>query len=104
MSSPFSQCRNNKQYSSDSDSESEERIYTTYNPIQATFFILPDLTFFDAIIALDLLKQVGVSLCLASGQLKWGTEVEQIDFHTCPDFNFTNVDCSDAPPSVKSVF
>jgi len=50
--------------------------------LKATFFLLPDLTSFDAIIGLDLLKQAGASLCLASGQLKWGSEAEQIDFHT----------------------
>jgi len=72
--------------------------------LKATFFLLPDLSSFDGIIGLDLLKQAGVSLCLASGQLKWGTEVESIDFHTCPDVNFTEVDCSDAPPLVRKAF
>jgi len=38
--------------------------------LKATFFILPDLSSFDAIVGLDLFKQAGVSLCLASGHLK----------------------------------
>lgn len=72
--------------------------------LKATFFLLPDLTSFDAIVGLDLLKQAGASLCLASGKLKWGSGAEQIDFHTCPDVNFTKVDCSDAPPLIKDAF
>jgi len=72
--------------------------------IKATFFILPDLTSFDAIVGLDLLKQAGVSFCLASGQLKWGSEVEEIDFHTCPAVNFTNVDFSDASHLIRGAF
>jgi len=59
---------------------------------------------FDGIIGLDLLVQAGASLCLASGQLKWGTEVEEISFHTCADVNFTDIDFSDAPASVRSTF
>jgi len=27
-----------------------------------------------------------------------------LTFITCPDVNFTNVDCSDPPPSIKSIF
>jgi len=72
--------------------------------VKATFFILPDLSTFDGIIGLDLLAQAGASLCLASGQLKWGTEVEKISFHKCTDVNFTDVDCSDAPASVRETF
>jgi len=66
--------------------------------LKATFFVLPDLSSFDAIVGLDLLKQAGVSLWLASGHLKWGNEVEKVEFQSCTDVNFTNVDCSDAPP------
>jgi len=69
--------------------------------LKATLFILPD---FDAIIGLDLLKQAGPSLCLASGRFKWGTEEEKIDFHSCPNVNFTEVDCPDAPPLVRKSF
>jgi len=72
--------------------------------LKATFFILPDLSSFDAIVGLDLLKQAGVSLCLASGHLKWGNEVEKVEFQSCPDVNFTNVDCSDAPPLARDAF
>jgi len=72
--------------------------------IKATFFILSDLSTFDGIIGLDLLTQAGASLCLKSGSLKWGTEVKEISFHTCADVNFTNVDCSDAPPVIKDAF
>jgi len=72
--------------------------------LKATFFILPDLSSFDAIVALDLLKQAGVSLCLASGHLKWGNEVEKVEFQSCPNVNFTNVDCSDAPPLARDAF
>lgn len=46
--------------------------------IKATFFILSDLSSFDGIIGHDLSKQGGASLCLASGQLKWGTEADYI--------------------------
>jgi len=59
--------------------------------LKATFFILPDLSSFDAIVGLDLLKQAAVSLCLASGHLKWGNEVEKVEFQSCTDVNFTNV-------------
>jgi len=72
--------------------------------LKATFFILPDLSTFDGIIGHDLLKEAEASLCLASGRLKWGSEDEQISFHTCSDVNHTTVDCSDAPPSVKEDF
>jgi len=72
--------------------------------LNATFFILPDLSSFDAIIGLDLLKQAGTSLCLASGRLKWYTEEEKIDFHSCPNVNFTEVDCPEAPPLVRKAF
>jgi len=70
----------------------------------ATFFLLPDLSTFDGIVGLDLLTQSGVSLCLSSGQLKCGTETEQIEFHRCADVNFTNVDCADVPDAVKDAF
>jgi len=72
--------------------------------LKATFFILPDLSSFDAIVGLDLLKQAGVSLCLASGHLKWGNEVEKVEFQSCTDVNFTNVDCPDAPPLARDAF
>jgi len=72
--------------------------------LKATFFILPDLSSFDAIVGLDLLKQAGASLCLASGHIKWGNKEEKIDFHSCPNVNFTEVDCSDAPPLVRKTF
>ncbi|KAH8280012.1 hypothetical protein KR054_009050 [Drosophila jambulina] len=72
--------------------------------LEATFFILPDLSSFDAIIGLDLLKQAGASLCLVSGHLRWGNGEEKIDFHPCPDVNFTEVYCSDAPPFVRNAF
>jgi len=62
------------------------------------------LSSFDAIIGLDLLKQAGASLCLASRRLIWGTEEEKIDFHSCPNVNFTEVDCPDAPPLVRKAF
>lgn len=48
-------------------------------------FILPDLSSFDGIVAFDLLKQAGVCLCLHPGHLKWGTELEKIAFHGCPE-------------------
>jgi len=72
--------------------------------LKATFFILPDLSSFDAIVGLDLLKQAGVSLCLASGHLKWGNEVENVEFQSCTDVNFTNVDGPDAPPLARNAF
>jgi len=71
---------------------------------KATFFLLPDLPHFHGIIGLDLLVQARASLCLASGHLKWGTEVEEISFHTCADVNFTDIDCSDAPAWVQNTF
>lgn len=39
-------------------------------------------------------SQSGALLYLASGQLKWDTEIVQIDFHTCPDVNLIYVDGS----------
>jgi len=60
--------------------------------LKATFFILPDFTIFDGIIGADVLTQAGASLCLASGLLKWGQEVEKISFNKCTDVNFTNVE------------
>jgi len=72
--------------------------------LKTTFFILPDLSSFYAIIGIDLLKQAGASLCQASGHPNLGTEKEKIDFHSCPDINFTEVDCSDAPPLVRKAF
>ncbi|KAH8261987.1 hypothetical protein KR038_000784 [Drosophila bunnanda] len=56
----------------------------------ATFFILPDVSSFDAIIGLDLLKQAGASICLASGHLKWGSEVEKLEFHHAPTSPYNN--------------
>jgi len=62
--------------------------------LKATFFILPDLSSFDAIGGLDLLKQAGVSPCLAPGHLKWGNEVEKVEFQSC----------TDAPPLASDAF
>lgn len=78
-----------------------QKCFVSLFNLKETFFVLPDLSTFDGIIGHDLLKQAEASLCLASGRLKWGSEDEQISFHTCSDVNHTNVDCSDAPPSVK---
>jgi hypothetical protein len=72
--------------------------------VKATFFILPELSTFDGIIGLDLLAQAGASLCLSSAQLRWGTEVEKIFFHKCANVNFTDIDCADAPVSVRNTF
>jgi len=72
--------------------------------VKATFFILPDLSTFEGIIGLDLLAQAGTSLCLASSQLKWGTEVEKIFFHKCADVNFTDVDYAEVPGLVREAF
>jgi len=58
----------------------------------------------DAIVGLDLLKQAGVPLGLASGHLKWGNEVEKVEFQSCFDVNFTNVDCFDASPLARDAF
>jgi len=81
-----------------------KKCFVSLFDLKATFFILPDLSSFDAIVGLDLLKQAGVSLCLASGHIKWGNKEEKIDFHSCPDVNFTELDCSDAPPLVRKTF
>jgi len=81
-----------------------KKCFVSLFDLKATFFILPDLSSFDAIIGLDLLKQAGASLCLASGHLRWGNGEEKIEFHPCPDVNFTEVDCSDAPPLVRNAF
>jgi len=67
-------------------------------------FFLPNLSTFDGIIGLDLLTQAGALLCLSSGQLKCGSVTEPIEFHRCADVNFTNVDCADAPDSIKETF
>jgi len=78
----------------------KKKCFVSIFNLKATFFILPDFTIFAA----DLLTQAGSSLCLASAQLKWGKEVEKISFHKCTNVNFTNVECSDAPPLVKKAF
>lgn len=61
--------------------------------MKADFFLLPDLATFDGI-GLGMLKKTGASLCLASGQLEWGSDVEQIHFDSCVNANLSDVDCS----------
>jgi len=72
--------------------------------LYSAFFILPDLSSFGGITGIDMLKQAGLSLYLASGHLKWGTEVEEISFHKGPDVNFTYMYCSNADTLVKNAF
>lgn len=60
-----------------------QKCFVSLFNVKTVFFLLPDLSTFVEIVGLDLLTQAGASLCLVSGQLKWGTEVEPISFHSC---------------------
>lgn len=69
-----------------------------------TFFLLPNLTTFDGIIGLDLLKQTDVVLDLKNKYLITNNGSEIIKFLKCSDVNFTNVDDIIVPQDIKEKF
>lgn len=68
------------------------------------FFILEDLSTFDGIIGLDLLTQVGATICLKSNRNRFESESETIKFHKCENVNFTRVDDIEVPLVVRTDF
>lgn len=70
----------------------------------ATFFLLPDLTTFDGIIGLDLLKQTDAVLDLKNKHILTTSGSEIIQFFKCSDVNFTNVEDIKVPQDIKGKF
>lgn len=70
-----------------------------------TFFILPDLTSFDAIIGYDFLKKVGAIIDVKRGYLYYGHEGhEELKFLYCKSVNSIKIDFSSIPESISKSF
>lgn len=72
--------------------------------MNSTFFILPTLTTFDAIVGLDLLKQINANIDLNKGVILHNSGSELIEFFECKDVNFIEIDKIDVPFAVKADF
>lgn len=68
------------------------------------FFILPSLKDFDGIVGLDLLMQVDAKLDFNNGIIRFKGGTQPLNFKTCPQVNFTQVNDSDVPSSMKESF
>jgi len=71
---------------------------------KATFFILDNLSTFDGIIGLDLLKQVDAAISLKKGTLVAGGVQEKIHYHNCRDVNHSKILDIEVPIAVKPQF
>jgi ribonuclease HI len=86
-----------------------------FNPVQkkcfmhlfsttTTFFILPNLSTFDAIIGLDLLNRVNATLDFKNKILHTESGSEEIQFLRCANVNFTEVQNIEVPEKIKKEF
>jgi len=69
-----------------------------------TFFLLPNLTTFDGVIGLDLLKKTDVVLDLKYRKLITKSNSEAIKILKCQNVNFTKVDDIEVPHEIVEKF
>ena len=68
------------------------------------FFILDNIPTFDAIIGLDLLRQIGANIDLTRGQIKFNSNTEKIKFLQCENVNHIKLAKQDIPENIREEF